>query len=75
MIEVKISCQNVHDDFGLMFAADPESAAEYIKSIGINRAVVVTQPFLDELFRMFVSPEVRRGDVVANYNEDLNLFS
>jgi len=28
LIEVNISCPNVHDDFGLPFAADPRSAAD-----------------------------------------------
>jgi dihydroorotate dehydrogenase (NAD+) catalytic subunit len=33
LIEVNISCPNVHDDFGLPFAADPKSAAEVTQSV------------------------------------------
>lgn len=33
LIEVNISCPNVHDDFGLPFAADYQSAAEVTRSV------------------------------------------
>lgn len=33
MIEVNISCPNVHDDFGLPFAADPKSAAAVTRAV------------------------------------------
>jgi len=33
LIEVNISCPNVHDEFGLPFAANPESAAEVTKVV------------------------------------------
>lgn len=33
MIEVNISCPNVHDDFGLPFAANPKSAAGVAKAV------------------------------------------
>jgi len=33
LIEVNISCPNVHDEFGLPFSADPESAAEVTKAV------------------------------------------
>lgn len=32
IIELNISCPNVHDEFGLPFAADPESAAKVVKT-------------------------------------------
>jgi dihydroorotate dehydrogenase (NAD+) catalytic subunit len=33
LIEVNISCPNVHDDFGLPFAADPKSAAAVTQAV------------------------------------------
>lgn len=33
LIEVNISCPNVHDDFGLPFAADQESAADVTRAV------------------------------------------
>jgi dihydroorotate dehydrogenase (NAD+) catalytic subunit len=33
LIEVNISCPNVHDDFGLPFAADPKSAASVTRAV------------------------------------------
>jgi dihydroorotate dehydrogenase (NAD+) catalytic subunit len=56
LIEVNISCPNVHDEFGTPFAADPDAAAEVMAAV--KEAVAGRMPVLVKL-----SPNV--ADIAA----------
>jgi dihydroorotate dehydrogenase (NAD+) catalytic subunit len=59
LIEVNISCPNVHDDFGLPFAADAKSAA------GVTRAVKAAVPSIPIAVKL--APNVPDIGRIAQY--------
>jgi dihydroorotate dehydrogenase (NAD+) catalytic subunit len=72
MIEVNISCPNVHDDFGLPFAAEPKSAAAVTqavkqKVVGIPIAVKLA-PNVPDIGRIAKSVVDAGADVITAIN-------
>jgi dihydroorotate dehydrogenase (NAD+) catalytic subunit len=72
MIEVNISCPNVHDDFGLPFAASPSSAAGVTRSVkhavGAIPIAVKLAPNVPDIGRIARSVVDAGADVITAIN-------
>jgi len=72
LIEVNISCPNVHDDFGLPFAADAKSAAEVVRSVknvvGVIPVAVKLAPNVPDIGRIAQAVAAEGADVITAIN-------
>ncbi len=72
LIEVNISCPNVHDDFGLPFAADAKSAAEVVRSVknavGTIPVAVKLAPNVPDIGRIAQAVVAEGADVITAIN-------
>ncbi len=72
LIEANISCPNVHNDFGLPFAADAKSAAEVVRfvknAVGTIPVAVKLAPNVPDIGRIAQAVVAEGADVITAIN-------